>query len=322
MQQYEVDYLDIVIIRSCQMSCAGCCTFSDHTEINGLVEPSDYKESIAFWSQIIKPKRLHLFGGEPTMHPRLIEWVRLLKKYWPKMPIWLNTNGYFLDRLFDHVDELYNWDDPLFVSVTHHTATEPYSSLVKNNYKNLMDLIYDRYQRVYPQKQFTWELADAWSSEHKKFYDLTDQRGNTGYALLNMCFQNDDFFVPHYKGYGQDLKPWHQYTDNAAKYDNHRDCHIKNYVQLYEGKLYKCPPRAVLNQTLETYNIQDSDDWRLYYNDYKPLLTTATASEIDEWFAQQKLPENTCNMCGFNYSTTYLPTQEHLPKKLFKIKAI
>ena len=73
MQKYKVDYLDLVIIRSCQLACEGCCTFSDHQKINGLVKPADAEEAIKFFSQYIDPTRVHLFGGEPTMHPQLME---------------------------------------------------------------------------------------------------------------------------------------------------------------------------------------------------------------------------------------------------------
>ena len=31
--KFEVEYLDIVTIRSCQLRCDGCCTFSDHKDI-------------------------------------------------------------------------------------------------------------------------------------------------------------------------------------------------------------------------------------------------------------------------------------------------
>ena len=96
-------------------------------------------------------------------------------------------------------------------------------------------------------------------------------------------------------------------------------CHIKNYVQLYKGRLYKCPPRAVLNQTLETYNLQSTQDWDKYYSQYESIGTDATEAEIDVWFTRQKNPENTCNMCGF-FGGTPIPAQQHLPKKLFKLK--
>jgi len=329
MQKYEVEFLDLVTIRSCQMGCEGCCTFSDHKEINGLVDPAQAEESTKFWAERIIPKRLHLFGGEPTMHPKLLDWYRLAKKYWPtskegySMPIWLNTNGYFLDKLFPHIEELFLGDNPLFISVTHHTLMEPYNSLVIENYSKLKELVLTAFQQKYPNDQFRWEMGSSWDSEYKKFSVLKNQDPNsTGFILLNMYEQHDDHFVPHYKGMGKTLEPWYDYNDTSGKELNHGVCHIKNYVQIYNGRLYKCPPRAVLNQTLETYNLQSTELWDKYYNEYESLGTDTSDAEIDAWFAKQKLPENTCNMCGFMFSNQDLKAQEHLPKKMFKIKTV
>ena len=322
---YKVDYLDLVTIRSCQMACEGCCTFSDHREINGLVEPDE--ESLAFWGKRIMPGRLHLFGGEPTMHPRLMDWFRLAGKYWPvcedgdATPIWLNTNGYYLDKLFPHVEELFTQPIKMFVSITHHTLAEPYNSLVQSNYEELAERILEVNHRVYPNRRFHWKTDTPWDSEHKKFVHLTDDRGYSS-VLLNVCRQHDDHFVPHYKGHGATLEPWYDYNDDQGLHMNHNVCHIKNYVQIYQGRLYKCPPRGVLNQTLETYNLQDTEKWAQYYNDYESLGIDASSKQIDAWFERQRSAEKSCNMCGFMHSHYHLPVQEHLPKKLFKIKPV
>lgn len=325
MKKYIVDVLDLVIIRSCQLSCEGCCTFSDHKEINGLVDVDESREAVKFWSQYIIPKKLHLFGGEPTMHPQLLDWFNLAKEAWPKthdnypMPVWLSTNGYFLDKLFDKVNDLF-LNNSMFVSVTHHTTMEPYSSLVLNHYTRLKELILEANSNYAIDKVLFWKTDTDWDSPHKKYSILKDE-SDRNYSILNITHQHDDHFVTHYRGRGPTLKPWHSYDHETAKYDNHRDCHIKNYVQLYNGRLYKCPPRAVLNQTLETYNLQSDADWADYYNKYESIGMDATPEEIDAWFTQQKDPENTCNMCGFMYSDgKTLPAQEHLPKKLFKLK--
>jgi organic radical activating enzyme len=320
MTKYKVDFLDLVIIRSCQMGCEGCCTFSDHKEINGLVGVEESRESVKFWSQYIEPTRVHLFGGEPTMHPQLIDWFRLARESWPQsQPIWLNSNGYLLDKIFDHVKELFV-DNISAVSVTSHTLEEPYYSNVLANYQQLQDLIQLEYQKKFNRDTFTWQSGDkGWDSDHKKFSVLVDGNGQTR-SMLNITHQHSDHFVTHYQGHGINLKPWHDYNDDVAKNFNHEACHIKNYVQLYKGRLYKCPPIGVLNQTLETYNLQSTEAWDKYYSQYESLGTDATEAEIDAWFTRQKDPENVCNMCGF-FGGTRMPTQQHLPKKLFKLKA-
>ena len=60
MTKHKVDFLDLVIIRSCQLSCEGCCTFSDHTKINGLVDVNESREAVEFWSQYIEDRKAHV----------------------------------------------------------------------------------------------------------------------------------------------------------------------------------------------------------------------------------------------------------------------
>jgi pyruvate-formate lyase-activating enzyme len=321
--KFEIDYLDIVTIRSCQLKCEGCCTFSDHREINGLEEAEDYEKQLEHWAKFLSPKRTNIFGGEPLMHPRFINWFRLIRKNWPTLPIWVNTNGYYLDKLFEHVDELFIESELslLFIAITKHTQDEPYGSLVDSNLQKLLDLIKHAREKKH-QTEFIWVRATEYESEHKKFYRLIKSNDpDTGFGLISYCEQYNDNFVPHYRGHGATLQPWHNYNDSAGMINNHEVCHIKKYVQFYKGDLYKCPPRAVLNHTLDTYGLSENEEWVDYYKDYTPLKLTDSEETIKKWLYQQNLPEKTCNMCGFMHSHEYLPITQHFPKKMFKIKA-
>ena len=322
--KFEIEYLDIVIIRSCQLKCDGCCTFSHHNEINGLEEAEDYEEQIATWSKYIQPKRINLFGGEPLLHPRFINWCRLIKKYWPDNPIWINTNGYLLDRLFPYINELFVDDERIMLclAITKHTHDEPYGSLVDTNFKELLNLILQGKNKKY-NAEYIWKRVPEWETEVKKFYNLVHPRYPEifSYGLISFCDQFNDHFVPHYQGYGSTLKPWHSYSEGTGMYFNHDVCHIKNYIQFYQGNLYKCPPRAVLNHTLDTFNLQKDEDWADYYNQYISLKPTDSIDEIKTWLDTQKNPEKTCNMCGFMHSHLYHSKTQHLPKKMFKLKA-
>lgn len=332
MPKHFVHVLDVVIIRSCQLSCEGCCTFSNHKEINGLVDVNEYADSLKFWSKYIKAGKIHLFGGEPTMHPQLLEWVRLVRSCWPnnvtndkgqQLPIWISTNGYYLDKLFDHIDELF-LENSMCLSITHHTLTEPYFSLVKKNIETLLSLILEAAIKKWPTRKLWWVNSESNVDGHKEYKMLRNGPAeHNNLTVISITHQYNDHFVSHYQGQGIDLKPWHDYNNKNVKLENHYECHIKDYVQLYQGRLYKCPPRAVLNQTLETFDLQSDEDWADYYNEYESIGTESTESEIAAWHLRQKEPENTCNMCGFMYSDSKLiPAQQHLPKKLFKLKPV
>ena len=79
--KFDIDCLDIVIARNCQLNCRGCITFSDHNLVKGYTKINDSLAWLEFWSSKLKPKTLHLFGGEPLMHPELLEWVKQTNKF-------------------------------------------------------------------------------------------------------------------------------------------------------------------------------------------------------------------------------------------------
>ena len=95
-----------------------------------------------------------------------------------------------------------------------------------------------------------------------------------------------------------------------------------NFITLYKGRMYKCPPMGVLEHSLTTFGIADKVDWQPYIKDYQTVSPASTEQEIEAWFKRTLGPEKVCNMCGFMYSRgqSGIPAQQHLPKKLFKLK--
>lgn len=327
--KHPVKHLDLVIIRSCQLACEGCCTFSDHDRVKGTVRLEDAEEWLKFWGERINPERVNLFGGEPLMHPQVVDWYLAARRTWPRSGhVWVNTNGYYLDKLFDHIDTCFV--NPtgvnMALSVTKHSDIEPYSSLVVANYAKIKDMIIDAYEIKWPGQGWYWKTNISWDADYKKFSILSRPNSDDHYVILNLTAQHDSMFVPHYSGYGKTLKPIWPYDHPDAKNQNHSMCHIKTYVQLYKGDAYKCPVRATVGDTLEKYNLTNDPDWAPYYNKYKTVGINSLDNEIDTWFTKQREPENTCNQCGFYLTKDkldlMLPEQGHLPKSNFKIKSL
>ena len=53
---------------------------------------------MALWSRRVAVGEFHLLGGEPTIHPELADFVRLVRRRWPETVIRIRTNGFFLHR--------------------------------------------------------------------------------------------------------------------------------------------------------------------------------------------------------------------------------
>src|SRR5262245_44398582 len=53
---------------------------------------------MTLWSERLRPSHFRLLGGEPTLHPRLMDFIVLTRGSWPASQLWLVTNGFFLHR--------------------------------------------------------------------------------------------------------------------------------------------------------------------------------------------------------------------------------
>ena len=89
--------LDIMIAYSCNISCAGCISISDRKR-DGVASLDDIAAWCSKWNTYIDPEIITIFGGEPCLHPKLIEVCQTVRLAWPNSVIRLITNGYLLDN--------------------------------------------------------------------------------------------------------------------------------------------------------------------------------------------------------------------------------
>jgi organic radical activating enzyme len=297
MNKVKFKFLDIPIIRSCNLSCGGCLTFSDSKRIKGLVNLEESKEWLAHWADRLDPETVTVFGGEPLLHPQFVEWCIELRRLWPKADLRINTNGYYLDTVYDKIESLVTEEiRPQFI-VSIQTGHEPYYSIVKQNIEKFKELVLSHYNQKYPEKNTVWNLWLDEQEIYKKWWRIDIDDIDTGMRITS-CEQWRIYWQAHYQGVEDKLKPFYNYDDQWYS-DNHSSCQAKEFVNLYKGKIYKCPTVAVLDHTLQTFDLAEDQDWAPYLENYPTLDTSASDSEVAAWFATQKNPEKVCNMCGF-----------------------
>ena len=300
MEKIQINHLDLPIIRSCNLACKGCMTHSDHKNIKGLVRLEESLHWLEFWSQRLEPKAITLFGGEPLLHPEFVDWALAVNQLWgPKVGINLNTNGYYLDRLIDNVDKLFNLDVSLSLVVSKQTGIDPYLSKVNDNVEKLKTAIQQYHLQQPGVKSAEWNLwLDEYEVNTKRWYVLLVNGVNTGIGLTT-CEQYKLHWCVHYLGQGETMRPVYSYQDNHYA-TNHGLCQTNEFVTLYRGRLWKCPPMGVLEHTLTTFGLTDSPAWAPYITDYATVGPESTDAEIAAWIERQKNPERVCNMCGFS----------------------
>lgn len=281
---FEIEKLDIVITRSCQLNCGGCLTFSNHNLVKGHVDLAASLPWLEFWSSKLKPKTVHVFGGEPLMHPDWAGWVRTVAQLF-RLPgqhysVNMQTNGIKISavdvELLHELIHTYN----LQFNITVHSQESWYQEKIKQAVDILENIVglgsyteINQTERVYT------------SEDDLRSFRITDGTAD------------DDTrrWVSHYLGHGTTLRPGRGF-DHPKHIEHHGFCEAKEYIQLYNGSLYKCPPMAVLEDTLARYDYPNREQWEPWLA-YQSLPAGSADEAIAQWLAVQAGPEKYCNMC-------------------------
>ncbi len=105
--------LEAHIVDHCNLRCAACCSLSPHLP-KWEVEPAALSEELRLASRALSPTWLKLVGGEPLLHTRLLECLRVAKEAHLAQIVSLTTNGFLLPR---QTDEFWEMLDAITVSL-------------------------------------------------------------------------------------------------------------------------------------------------------------------------------------------------------------
>ena len=218
--KHKLERLDINIAYACNIKCAGCISLSDFPR-KGVALVEEVELWLEYWHNYLDIDVIVLFGGEPLIHPRLLDVCRIIRKYYPTATIRLITNGYLLDN-FDPT-AWFNFE-PFEIQVSIHR--QDHETEISKKIKKIL------------------ETNKGWSTTTK---DL-NQHQQIKFSLGNFTIYKSKFkdFVAPYGLENNKLVPLK--SDPATA---HGMCGSPNTPVLYKGQLYKCPPVANLIDMLD-----------------------------------------------------------------------
>ncbi len=97
--------LESHITDHCNLRCRQCCSLSPYLP-RWCVEPDRLQEDLRLAARALKPRYLKLVGGEPLLHPRLLECLEIARASGLAEIVSLTTNGFLLPRMPDRLWEL------------------------------------------------------------------------------------------------------------------------------------------------------------------------------------------------------------------------
>lgn len=95
-------YIEYHICDHCNLNCKCCSHFSPVSE-RYSVSLEETEENFKKLSQNFPAhfRSIHLLGGEPLLHPQIIDILQIVRKYFPSKEIQVFTNGTLLSRQDD-----------------------------------------------------------------------------------------------------------------------------------------------------------------------------------------------------------------------------
>lgn len=105
--------LEMHLTDHCNLRCKGCCTLSPFLP-ERFVDLERMRADLGLARRVLHPEFLKLTGGEPLLHPRIVECLRIAKASSLASTVSVTTNGILLPRM---PDEFWGELDHLTLSV-------------------------------------------------------------------------------------------------------------------------------------------------------------------------------------------------------------
>jgi ABC-2 type transport system ATP-binding protein len=91
--------LVVHVTDHCNLNCAGCTHFSNISE-PGFASVEEFERDMARLAVLFSAiSEIYLLGGEPLLHPDLIEFMRITREQFPESSIKVMTNGVLAHRM-------------------------------------------------------------------------------------------------------------------------------------------------------------------------------------------------------------------------------
>ena len=115
MEKVHLNHIETHIVNHCNLNCKGCDHFSP------LHDPwfknlNEFEEECKKISKKFELGKIMLLGGEPLLHPQVIDFLRTARKYFPNSDVELVTNGILFGKLEPFIEEFNQDNYSLFLT--------------------------------------------------------------------------------------------------------------------------------------------------------------------------------------------------------------
>jgi MoaA/NifB/PqqE/SkfB family radical SAM enzyme len=252
-----INYVDINVVDHCNLKCKYCANFCPLVkEKNMDVERYEKDCERLFFLSGGKIRTIRLLGGEPLLHPRLVEIIGITHKHFPLSRIDLVTNGLLLLKM---PDEFWRQCDKCSVriAISHYPIELDYLRIKSKAKRHRVKTEYGKKARG----MYKW-LLDIKGSQ-----DIKESRR---YCIrANQCT-----VLQEGKIYSCSLPPWIKHFNEY--FGTNLEVNELDYIDIYKVKNYEEILKFLDNpipfcKYCNTKNINYSNKWEI------------SKKEITEW---------------------------------------
>lgn len=223
-------FLEIMLTQVCNLSCAGCSTYSDLPH-RGYQDWSQTHSWLKQWLERVCVEDIGFMGGEPLINPHVLTWLEGVRELLPNSRIRFPTNGLLLKRNWHVVEWLYQ-DGNAVLKITNHTDGA------------VLDVI-DQLRSTYHWEPIHEYGIDRW---------VTD----TG---LRLQINRPEKFTQTFQGTYSTMAPWDNNPQQAYAH-----CHQQTCPMLWNSRIYKCSTSALTQTAWQAHGQPNAELWTQYFD--------------------------------------------------------
>jgi organic radical activating enzyme len=256
----SLPFIEVMIIRGCNLSCEGCTTFSDlkhagyQTWEQGLAE-------LEPWTQRLQIEAIGFMGGEPLMNPAVRDWIQGMRDLLPNAQIRFVTNGLLLHRHMDVIDLLHTVGNSV-LKISQH-VDDP--------------VLINTIQEIH--KKFNWEPV----------FEYGNNRWKTSNEF-RFQVNRPERFLKTFQGSYSNMRPHN--SNPAEAFDA---CVQQRCPMLYRGRIFKCGTVALTSDLLSQFAYPNINEWKPHLD--KGLGADCEDFELERFIDNFGKPHKLCVQC-------------------------
>ena len=330
-------FIEFYITNVCNYNCDNCNRLNNY-KFSGHENWKEHEKDYVEWSKKVKFEVITILGGEPLLHPGLIDWIKGIRECWPESDLTIVSNGSRLPYWHQHnLFSLLNATQ-CKLNISLHNRSKRTQMLeeicrilpkpkmapiasVGVNWKDAYDQVKDPSWPECTSYDDFINLPDWIKTEcidlHK--IDLDTWIQSTGKVkITDITLPNLEITVSYAENF---VTAPLKYSGNNrfTVYDSdpvaaHDVCISKSCTHMMRGKMYKCHHVALLPLFSQQYQVDISEQDKKLLDSYDPLDSTADLGQMHQFFQKLFEPMPQCKLCPSTLKPIFLESTTLKPK--------